>query len=118
MYMAVSSGIAMEIHYCMGERAGVDFYKKNNDKCGRCGMANEDKSGCCSDDHLFLKIHDSHQKVVNTLDFSLQTEAVSITLPEYDWTLPLKESVAQVNNHAPPDIPQLSARIFHGVFRI
>ena len=25
--MTVSSGIAMEIHYCMGKQAGVDFYK-------------------------------------------------------------------------------------------
>jgi hypothetical protein len=118
MYMAVSSGIAMEIHYCMGERAGVDFYKNSNDRCGRCGMKNQDKSGCCSDDHLFLKIDDSHQKAVNNIDFTLQTEMVQVTLPVFDWNLPLRESVAQVNNHAPPDIPTLPARIFHGVFRI
>ena len=116
--MAVSSGIAMEIHYCMGEKAGVDFYKNTDDKCGKCGMKNQDKNGCCSDDHLFLKIHDGHQKAVNNVNFTLQPAIIPVLFPVFDWNLPLKESVAQVNNHAPPDIPILPARILHGVFRI
>lgn len=118
MYMAVSSGIAMEIHYCMGDKAGVDFYKKSSDKCGRCGMTNDEKAGCCSDDHKFLKIHDSHQKAVNAIDYTLQLEMLRVALPTFNWTLPERESVAHVNNHAPPDIPTLPARILHGVFRI
>jgi hypothetical protein len=118
MYMAVSSGIAMEIHYCMGEKAGVDFYKKGSDKCGRCGMANQDTSDCCSDDHLFLKIHDSHQKTVNNIDYSLHNEMVAATVPVFEWTLPLEESFTQIYLFTPPDIPTIPARIFHGVFRV
>lgn len=62
--MTVSSGVAMEIHYCMGKRAGVDFYKTAGDTCGRCGMK-EKKGGCCNDEHLFYKLDDAHKNVYN-----------------------------------------------------
>jgi len=45
VYMAVSSGIAMEIHYCMGKKAGVEFYGSSSDRCGKCGMK-DTKTGC------------------------------------------------------------------------
>ncbi len=62
--MTVSSGVAMEIHYCMGQRAGVDFYKTEKDKCSRCGMK-EKKGGCCSDEHKFYKLANEHKNVFN-----------------------------------------------------
>jgi len=43
LYMGVSSGIAMEIHYCMGKKAGVEFYGSSTDKCGKCGMTGKNK---------------------------------------------------------------------------
>ncbi len=53
--MMSSTGIAMEVHYCMGEKAGVDFFKVENEKCKKCGMT-EKKGGCCSDEHKFYKL--------------------------------------------------------------
>ena len=38
LYLGVSSGVAMEIHYCMGKKAGVDLYNSNNQKCSKCSM--------------------------------------------------------------------------------
>ena len=38
LYFGVSSGVAMQIHYCMGKKAGVELYGEVNDKCGKCGM--------------------------------------------------------------------------------
>ena len=68
VYMAVSSGIAMEIHYCMGEKAGVEFYGSGSDKCGKCGM--KDTKGCCHDEHKFYKLNDSHKTVSNDINFT------------------------------------------------
>ena len=64
IYMTVSSGVAMEIHYCMGKRAGVDLYNTADEKCGRCGMK-EKKGGCCNDEHVFYKLADAHKNVYN-----------------------------------------------------
>lgn len=62
LYMTMSSGFAMQIHYCMGKKAGVDFYAEENDKCGKCGMK-EKKAGCCSNDYKFYKLEDAHKNV-------------------------------------------------------
>ena len=67
IYLGVSSGIAMEIHYCMGKRAGVDLYAGKTDKCGRCGMA--EKKGCCNDEHKFYKLSSDPKTVANDHDF-------------------------------------------------
>ncbi len=45
--MTAASGIAMEIHYCMGKKAGMEFYGSNEDKCGKCGMI-EKKGGAAA----------------------------------------------------------------------
>jgi hypothetical protein len=118
MYMTVSSGIAMEIHYCMGEKAGVDFYDHSGDNCGRCGMKEENKKGCCNDEHKFLKLDDSHQKAVNAYNFNVGGIALPIHYPLYAVTLPPAEVLHSVNNHSPPPYFRPPARIFHGVFRI
>ena len=54
VYMAVSSGIAMELHYCMGDMAGMEFYASANDTCGKCGMTQKN-TGCCHDEFKFYK---------------------------------------------------------------
>jgi hypothetical protein len=51
-----STGIAMEVHYCMGKKVGVDFLKVENEKCKKCGMI-EKKGGCCNDEHKFYKLN-------------------------------------------------------------
>ncbi|MGL6269560.1 MAG: HYC_CC_PP family protein, partial [Chitinophagaceae bacterium] len=44
VYLAISSGVVLNIHYCMGEIAEVAFGQHKSDKCGQCGMEND---GCC-----------------------------------------------------------------------
>ena len=58
--MTISSGMAMEIHFCMGERTGVDFSTGSGDICGRCGMKAK-KGGCCSEEQKFIKLSDDHK---------------------------------------------------------
>ncbi len=116
--MTVSSGIAMEIHYCMGEKAGIDFYKNSDDKCGRCGMKEQNKKGCCSDEHQFLKLDDSHQKAINTYTFTLGEVAALDLYPSYKTILLPAGALLAVKNHSPPGYLRPPARILHGVFRI
>ena len=116
-YMLVSSGIAMEIHYCMGKRSGVDFYTAKEDKCGKCGMK-EKKGGCCNDEHKFYKLEDSHKNVSNDISFNAGEIAIITQYPQYDWQLPNDAAITVVNNHSPPDDNGPSACIMNCVFRI
>ncbi|MBL0146451.1 MAG: hypothetical protein IPP48_12605 [Chitinophagaceae bacterium] len=67
IYMAASTGIAMDVHYCMGKLAGVEYFSKVDDKCGRCGMKEVGKNGCCHDEHKFVKLEDSHKMFLTQL---------------------------------------------------
>ena len=116
--MTVSSGIAMEIHYCMGEKVGADLYGNTDDKCGRCGMQEQDKNGCCHDDHQFIKIEDGHKKAVNDLSFSVGEPAIIHEVPLTNWSLPLQNGGYRIHNNSPPGYIEPPARILHGVFRI
>ncbi len=117
MYMMMSSGIAMDIHYCMGKRAGVDFYSTGNDKCRRCGMK-EKKSGCCHDELQFHKLEDSHKNVYNNISFDAAELAIVTEYPIYDWQL-ITGHVNNVDqNNSPPGKAGRSCCILNCVFRL
>lgn len=115
-YMTVTSGVAMEIHYCMGKKAGIDFYGSGNEKCGRCGMK-EKKGGCCRDEHQFVKLSDSHKNVTNDIHFGISETIVLQDYPIYAWQTCADVVIARVNNHSPP-LTGADACTLHCVFRL
>jgi hypothetical protein len=117
LYMAVSSGIAMEIHYCMGKKAGVEFYGSDSDKCGKCGMK-DTKTGCCHDEHKFYKLNDSHKSVSNDINFTADETALVNDHYQYDWQVPSATSLTALNNNSPPDHAGPSASVMNCVFRL
>ena len=117
MYLAVSSGIAMELHYCMGDRAGIELYGSSSETCGKCGMTEKD-TGCCHDEFKFYKISDSHKTVSNDIDFTVAQFAVVNNYSLYNWQMPVHAAFAAVNNHSPPGHTEPSACIMNCVFRL
>ena len=117
VYMAVSSGIAMEIHYCMGKKAGVEFYGSSGDKCGKCGMTDK-KTGCSHDEYKFYKISDSYKTVSNDINFNAGEIAVVNDHYLFDWQMPENIALTAVNNHSPPDYTEPSACIMNCLFRL
>ena len=61
IYLLISSGMAFSVHYCMGERDAIHFGVHETDICGRCGMEELDKGGCCKDEHFFVKLDTDQQ---------------------------------------------------------
>jgi hypothetical protein len=118
IYMAVSTGIAMDVHYCMGKLAGVEFYGKEEDKCGKCGMKEIGKNGCCHDEHKFVKLEDSHKNVFNTIDFTTIEFAIVNSLPVFNWQVPNNPSQIVVANHSPPIYNKPGVCILNCTFRI
>ena len=117
LYMAVSSGIALELHYCMGEKAGMELYGSSSETCGKCGMTDKD-SGCCHDEFKFYKISDSHKTVSNDIDLTASAFAVVTDYNIYDWQMPDNTVIVAVNNNSPPDDTGPSSRIMNCVFRL
>jgi hypothetical protein len=117
VYMAVSCGIAIEVHYCMGKKAGVEFYGSGNEKCGKCGMT-EKKTGCCHDEHKFYKLDDSHKTVSNDINFTTPYIAVATVPVVYNWQQPVTTILDFTASHSPPDYSSPSACILNCVFRI
>ncbi len=117
VYMAVSSGIAVELHYCMGSKAGIELYGSSTDKCGKCGMT-EKKTGCCHDEFKFYKLTDSYKTVSNEIIFTAASVAVVSDYNIYNWQMPDNTAISAVNNHSPPDYTKPDICIMNGVFRI
>lgn len=117
LYLAVSSGIAMEIHYCMGKKAGIEFYGSTSDKCGRCGMADK-TAGCCHDEFKFYKINDSHYSSYNDIQLAASDLVIAANYSLFPWQIPAGNELAAVSDHSPPDRNGPSACIRNCVFRL
>ena len=120
MYLAISSGLVLQIHYCMDKQVGssVKFAEVDSHTCAVCGMQNA-KNKCCHDEVKFIKLQDVHKQA---------TANYTITPPpaaEQEFNLintslfSVEEPVATRNNSPPDDDDgQLSLFILHGIFRI
>lgn len=117
VYMAVSSGIALELHYCMGDKAGIELYGSSSATCGKCGMTEKD-TGCCHDEFKFYKIGDSHKIVSNDIKFATTSVAIVRDFNIYNWQMPDNTALTAVYNNSPPGNTEPSACIMNCVFRI
>ena len=114
--MTVSSGIAMEVHYCMGKKAGVDFYKTADHKCARCGMKN--KAGCCHDEHKFYKLSDAHKNVFNGYKNDVSNIAIIKNFNTLNIIISPVVATRILQQGAPSRYNYIPLFIKHCVFRI
>lgn len=116
--MAISTGVAMEVHYCMGKLAGVEYFGNVSDTCGKCGMKEVGKNGCCHDEHKFVKLDDSHKQSINAIEFKYTPLAI---LNPVTYVVK-NEVIAKVEqatiNYSPPIYYKPHACILNCVFRI
>ena len=118
LYMLSSTGIAMEVHYCMGKKAGVDFFKVENQKCKKCGMT-EKKGGCCKDEHKFYKLKADCKNVyqLSVLSFkSFDLIGDYYSKPQLSYSSCSK--LVRNNNYSPPDKNTPAVFILNCVFRL
>ena len=117
LYMGISSGIAMDIHYCMGKETGVEFYgNDDHGKCDKCGM--KDKKGCCGEEHKFYKLSDSHKSVSNDIKYTTPAVTVITSLYFYTTYFPVAISTTAASNYSPPDYARPSYCILNSIFRL
>ena len=105
-YLMLTSGIVVDLHYCMGKLAAVDFKHSSGKACERCGMTGND---CCRDEFKVVKLDDSHQQSAMTAASELVQSPV--ILLSQAWQSNLSETPQQLipDQFSPPDIPSRAA---------
>jgi len=121
MYLAITSGLVLQIHYCMGRQVGssVKFAEADTHACSKCGMQNA-KNKCCHDEVKFIKLQDVHQQV--TADYQvIPPVIIDQQFNLIDPVLHFNTDKAGVCNNSPPDDDdesQPSILLLHCIFRI
>ncbi len=117
IYFSVSSGMVMNMHYCMGRLSSVKLAVLPSANCA-CGKKSE-KKGCCKTEVKVVKIEDAQQKSVAADVFFPLTVAVPVShlnlLLASFYTTQL--SVASPA-HAPPPLSEQDTYLRNCVFRI
>ena len=115
IYLTVSSGVAMTVHYCMGKVSSVDLMH-TSDKCSKCGM--KTNGGCCKDEFKIVKLNDSHKLISNDINIFSPVAIVDNSKSIFDENIFLSRNKSDYKNHSPPGSSGPSLNILYCVFRI
>jgi hypothetical protein len=104
MYLGLSSGLAVNIHYCMGKVTDVDVNNYSDKSCV-CNM----KGGtmpCCGHFYELVKVNDEHQVVASSFSF----KAPEITVHNFDNLMTVLALPQTCINSSAAYIPPLLSR--------
>jgi hypothetical protein len=119
-YLAVSTGVVVNFHYCMNKLASAELFAKESKKCGKCGMNIHKSKGCCRDEVKLLKMDDD-QKNTAALSFQLHAPDALYNLPSEFISIPFINSLdgqRHYQNHSPPLLSGQDSYLQNRVFRI
>ena len=117
IYFAISSGVVVNIHYCMGKMSSVKLQAWTPGSCA-CGKKMESKKGCCKTELKVVKLEDAQKIsyadfVVNTPVTPLVTELNLLQTPFYNAQHPVRSQ-----GHSPPLLSGQDTYLRNCVFRI
>lgn len=118
IYFAVTSGIVINMHYCMDRLDSTELYKTKTEVCGKCGMHVGESNGCCHDEIKIVKLTNDHN--VSEFDHGIKApEAPALNYNNLisDLNIELVQHVSYLN-HSPPLISQQDTYLQNCVFRI
>ena len=116
IYFSVSSGMVMNMHYCMGKLSSVNLSVSAAKKCG-CGMS--EKKGCCKTETKLIRLEDAQQKA-SLAELALNLSVAVPIAPLNFLQTPFLNSQAGVllKVHPPPLLPNRDIYLQNCVFRI
>lgn len=100
LYLTVTSGITMNLHYCGGKLKTVSLFSNNEKGC--CGSKKKSK-GCCKDKTKTIKVEENHKasKITETCNPSVHLVAVLSSHLLFNL-LDNNEANITSNYHSPP----------------
>ena len=119
VYLTVSTGATVQLHYCMDRLVGWSLGNTSTDKCGKCGMSKEKHKGCCHDEQKVIKVFNAHKLSETSYSFqkALALNSEQIISTKSILYLQFAETL-NPNNHAPPIGLRVPTYIYICVFRI
>ena len=119
VYLAFSSGVIVNMHYCMDELASTHFYGGKSDVCGQCGMETDQSMGCCRDEVKVVKMQEDQRSVaIDLIDFQLPFVPAPTIQEAISFFIPDKSGHSFASIHAPPLISEQDTYLQNCVFRI
>jgi hypothetical protein len=107
VYLALTTGFTVHMHYCMDELIGATLWHDHDGthKCDNCGMERASGNDCCKDIHKVVKADDEHSpsSIADLIFFPV----ADINAPAKSWYLfqdthpAVTKTTAKAN--APPD---------------
>lgn len=117
LYVTVASGVVVNVHYCMGRIASVEYGYDDHDVCGKCGMSGE-KKGCCHTEYKLVKLQDEHRLVQASVSFPELPAIVPVQTSFLQQPLSGVEACLSLSYHSPPDFRLNIVYLRNSVFRI
>lgn len=119
LYVALTSGFTVNVHYCMGRLASIGLQSVPDNKCNKCGKSG--KSGhCCKDEFKYCKVTETHQhaKVLqhtasSAIDLQLPVKTI-MAVPG----IPAIAILSLYDHHDPPDPGEVPLFLRHCIFLI
>jgi hypothetical protein len=115
VYLLVSSGVVVNLHYCMGKLSSMGLIHHDSKTCGNCGM---DNNGCCKDEIKVVKIQDNQDLGAGFPSIAKAEAVPPVHSFIADLTLSAQRSTKPVRSHSPPPAPGPSRQSLLCTFRI
>jgi len=117
IYIAATSGIAINLHYCMNRFDSLQLGVSKTEVCGKCGMHTDDANGCCQDEVKIIKLQNDQQTASLNYQF-ISPEALIENPPSFiAEPVIVNDDRSSVNNHSPP-LSKQDTYLQNCVFRI
>lgn len=121
IYFAVSSGVIVNMHYCMNRFASADFgFAASQKECGKCGMHKDKSQGCCHDEVKLVKIEDDQNKSMQ-MAFDFTSVKTVATIPSVFIATSFyndNKEGSYHTDHSPPIPNEQDTYLWNNVFRI
>ena len=121
VYITVSSGATINMHYCMGKLMNWDLTNIHNpqSKCGTCGMEKSGHKGCCTDKQKILQIEKNQKKSEPAFQSLISSsEATTVSYTELPFANIFSFVTGNPGTHAPPRLGTVPIFIINCNFRI
>ncbi len=117
-YLALSCGIVINYHYCMGRLDSVKLFATKSNLCSSCGMHSGKVNGCCGDEVKIIRLQDDQNKA--HASYSVQgIDAVAIIPSEFIIaSFYNADGVLHSDDHSPPLLTGQDTYLQNCVFRI
>lgn len=116
LYITLTSGVVVNIHYCMGRLTEVTYGHEGDHACDKCGM--EKKDGCCETEQKIIKA-DSDHLAAKTLTAPVFFTALAPSIyPEIAAAKIFSQKHFNCQYHSPPDFRSNDLGVYNSIFRI